>query len=140
MPSQTFPERLRAYRAANRLTQGELSELLRVSRNYVAQLETGRKTPSPQLDLIFRALEERPVDPDGESLTSATILREDPSGYRAPPRRPPELILHPPAALIDRLNDLAKRSGMGLDAYCCEALDREIATPGVIYRLERADS
>lgn len=134
-----FSDRLREFRSAKRLTQGELAEMLGVSRLHVTALEAGRRNPSRQIDMALARLE-RGESQATESELEATILREDPSGYRAPPRRPPELILHPPAALIDRLNDLAKRSGMGLDAYCCEALDREIATPGVIYRLERADS
>lgn len=125
---------MRAFRRAKGLTQTDLGELLGITRNYTTILETGRKEPSERVARLFDQ-----ISADGLNETTS-IVREDPSDYRATPRRPPELILHPPAALIDRLNDLAKRSGMGLDAYCCEALDREIATPGVIYRLERADS
>ena len=46
-----------ALRKRYRLTQAELAEMVMVSKNYICQIETGRKVPSPALIQLARRIE-----------------------------------------------------------------------------------
>lgn len=46
-----------ALRKRYRLTQAELADMVMVSKNYICQIETGRKVPSPSLIQLARRIE-----------------------------------------------------------------------------------
>src|SRR5690625_5134717 len=52
------------------LTQADLGELLKVSKNYICQIETGRKVPSETLVALARRIE--------QELEAQTPLRDSP--------------------------------------------------------------
>ncbi len=55
-----------------RLTQADLAELLKVSKNYICQIETGRKVPSQSLvELVQRIEKELAINPPAQRLKDA---------------------------------------------------------------------
>ncbi len=55
-----------------RLTQADLADLLKVSKNYICQIETGRKVPSQSLvELVQRIEKELAVNPPAQRLRNA---------------------------------------------------------------------
>ncbi len=55
-----------------RLTQADLAELLKVSKNYICQIETGRKVPSQSLvELVQRIEKELAINPPAQRVKDA---------------------------------------------------------------------
>jgi transcriptional regulator with XRE-family HTH domain len=55
-----------------RLTQADLAELLKVSKNYICQIETGRKIPSQSLvELVQRIEKELAINPPAHRIRDA---------------------------------------------------------------------
>lgn len=55
-----------------RLTQADLAELLKVSKNYICQIETGRKIPSQSLvELVQRIEKELAINPPAQRVRDA---------------------------------------------------------------------
>ena len=66
-----------------RLTQAELADMVKVSKNYICQIETGRKDPSDSLvelaQRIERELESNPPRLLSKSSQPATVIGENPA-------------------------------------------------------------
>lgn len=66
-----------------RLTQAKLADLLKVSKNYICQIETGRKVPSESLvELVQRIEKELAANPPSDfrkDLGGAHTLEENPA-------------------------------------------------------------
>ncbi|MCC5788700.1 MAG: helix-turn-helix transcriptional regulator [Opitutales bacterium] len=66
-----------------RLTQAELADMVKVSKNYICQIETGRKEPSQSLiELAQRIERELSVNPPLKLPTSgrsSTVIGENPA-------------------------------------------------------------
>lgn len=60
-------ERLRALRQERGLTQQELADMSYIDRSYVAQIETGRKVPRPEVRVLIAAA----LDVEEAELTGA---------------------------------------------------------------------
>ena len=70
-------------RKHHRLTQADLAELLKVSKNYICQIETGRKIPSQSLvELVQRIEKELAINPPAHRVRDAlggSSLDENPA-------------------------------------------------------------
>ena len=86
---------LKTLRAYRHMTQENLAEMADLSKNYIAEIETGRKYPSPEAHLkLARALGVRPYHLLLESASESTVLADP--GLR-------DMLVHEVSSVINRL-------------------------------------